>query len=248
LSHHIARILLANSTADRGEEVGQEWRPWIVRPLLGIAFAFGVQVSALGQGLFTFKDKFDSYTHLQDLKSLTKWEANPPPTGPYVNKPGSDGSAVIPIRAGGLANAFIQPMDDSNPLNPVPANWPFARTCEQFLRVEFDLSAQLPSGSSTASGVMGLYFTTDPTFLGGLSDSGPLAAVQVSWASGSSLSVAQIYGKEPGGAGNIKAIGAPINLGSLASLRSLRIDFAWDYFISPHDFGAGGAEQLSVAR
>jgi len=240
LSHHIARILLANSTADRGEEVGQEWRPWIVRPLLGIAFAFGVQVSALGQGLFTFKDKFDSYTHLQDLESLTKWEANPPPTGPYVNKPGSDGSAVIPIRAGGLANAFIQPMDDSNPLNPVPANWPFARTCEQFLRVEFDLSAQLPSGSSTASGVMGLYFTTDPTFLGGLSDSGPLAAVQVSWASGSSLSVAQIYGKEPGGAGNIKAIGAPINLGSLASLRSLRIDFAWDYFISPHDFGAGG--------
>jgi hypothetical protein len=147
-----------------------------------------------------FDENFDSssYNNHDAVDNEPLWAANsgtngqPSPTFPYISKSGTAGVAVIPVRNGTPPQTgFMQPIDSTGN----PANWPFARTCENFLRVEFDLQPMLVTsgGGSNPDGVIGLYFTPFAR-QAGLGDSGPLAGILLSWKSGSTAT-AQIYAK-----------------------------------------------------
>jgi len=207
-----------------------------------IVGASAASPSTFGHAQTAFDSNFDSVTTNTPVDNLLDWIATPySATTPYPivfnTAPPSAGWAVIPIDAA-LPAAYLLPAN-----NNVAIHWPFARTCEGFLRVQFDLGV---SGGGTGLGpdsVMNLIFSptaiTGGTTVGG--PDGPWAAIQVSWKSGSNAT-AQMLARHVndtfGNKGAIDLVGLPFDIGPFQAgvTRSFRVDFGWDYFRFPSNW------------
>jgi hypothetical protein len=154
--------------------------------LIVIAMAF--QLSELAQGQTFFSD-LQSYSSGTLVNNTNEWIATTGAKSPTVETLASQ-VARIPIDTSLLTSAFMQPKNGSGQLH-----WSYGRTCEQFLRVEFDVLPVLQAAGGTIDGRMGVYFTPIST-TGDLTQSvlnGDVgAAVEIPWKSGSSTSVLTI--------------------------------------------------------
>jgi hypothetical protein len=225
---------------------GRWWRLASVGLGLLLAVDWGVDAHAQGSGS-NYPDLFDNFsseTANSKLDDAPVWVATTG-TGVYSNYPYVDNSQQVQIPiSSGLMSAFIQPWDVNLP-TPDVMRWPYERTCRRPLRVEFDLLPNLVTANSTTpDGRFSVYFNASNLAQAGGNDAAPLAAVEFAWthgATGGGTATVQMYAKGSGIGGGFTAVGPQIDVGSFTSgvSRRFRVEFAWDYFITPRNYAAG---------
>jgi len=123
--------------------------------------------------------------------------------------------------------------------NDVALNWPFARTCEKFMRVEFDLGAQLGGGTGSPDGTISLLFSPLASKIGTGSgaETEPWAAIRITW-DHTTGATAEILSREAKAFGQIQVVGSSFSIGGFTPgvMRTFRVDFGWDYFRFPQDW------------
>jgi hypothetical protein len=183
----------------------------------------------------TFGDDFNYANTPLDSSSNNKWHASTNPSVVVLNN-------QVVAQVGSTA-LYMKPQFSPTGTK-TPANWPLARTGENFVSVEFDL---LQPVTANLDSKMLLLFESrhangSTENYNGLADYGTLAAVQFDWLTGTSPKLTATVLVQPtnGSAADVLAkLGVPpIDLGdfSTVSTKTLKVDFGWDYFRYPHDF------------
>jgi hypothetical protein len=188
--------------------------------LIAIAMTFQSREAAQGQ---TFLSNLEGYASGTLVNSTSEWIATTGAKPPTVETLVSQ-VARIPIDNFQLTSAFMQPKNGSGQLH-----WSYGRSCEQFLRVEFDILPVLQASGGVIDGKMGVYFTPIST-TGDLTQStlsGDVgAAVEIPWKSGSSTTVNVLARSTLNTIITVAAFDVGILGSLLGNTTKLRIDFA----------------------
>jgi len=197
----------------------------------------------------SFVEDFDSYSNGpldgQNAPNQRYWSAtNSPPA--VVTVQGASPNYFAQATISSLAPVeFMKPwVWDSAMSNWKKASWTVNRTGGQFLRVEFDATA---TGAIGSSGRMIVMFDSKPNNgpadnNTGFGDAGPLFAVEFDEAIAATYPLqASIWVQDASGLKQHGPSSLNIPLGPTGfTPQSLRVDFAWDYFMLPREFGSNG--------